>query len=431
MGAVTDYVLRITHFALHFPRRNSINAHSSTVTVERRPVLLVIQVASVVGFAIMGDSLLYGILPLAATALAISPQGVGILLSVNRLVRLVSNTWISSLFARFGPRAPFLAAAGLGTLTTLLYGLNWGFVTFVLARLGWGIAWSSLRQGGYQAVWTGGPARTGRLMGLLWGIIRLGSAISVLIGGYLFDHYGYRSTVFVIVGLTALALPIALTIRWPEAAHVQASAKPSSHVGFVEAWRAAMSDSLQREVVLIGALKSFFDAVLVATAALYLAEQVRADAALAALGLGVGMVAGAVLATRWLSDLAVGPLLGLAADRFGQLWMAVLLLSILLTALTFSLLSAGLPALAAFLLVLILSTGVNVTLDAVANGVALRAASSPQHFVGVYATLSDGGSALGPLLALPLVSTVGFAPVYLPVGAILLVVAFHLKSWSA
>jgi MFS family permease len=397
--------------------------------VERKPLLLVIQVATVVGFAIMGDSLLYGILPLAAASLAISPEGVGILLSVNRLVRLVSNTWSSSLFARFGPRGPFLAAAGLGTLTTLLYGLNWGFITFVLARLGWGIAWSSLRQGGYQAVWTGGPARTGRLMGLLWGIIRMGSAMSVLIGGYLFDHYGYRSTVFAIVGLTALALPIALTIRWPAAAHVQAAAKPSGHVGFIEGWRAAMRHPLQREVVLVGALKSFFDAILVATAALYLADHIQAEdgGALTALGLGVGVVAGAVLATRWLSDLAVGPLLGFAADRFGQLRVAVFLLSVVLTSLTLSLFLGGLPALAPFLLVLVLSTGVNVTLDAVANGVALRTASSPQHFVGVYATLSDGGSALGPLLALPLVSAVGFAPVYLPAGAFLLAVVIHLK----
>jgi MFS family permease len=391
--------------------------------------LLVIQVATVVGFAIMGDSLLYGILPLAAASLAIGPEGVGILLSVNRLVRLFSNTWISSLFARFGPRGPFLAAAGLGTLTTLIYGLNWGFLTFVLARLGWGIAWSSLRQGGYQAVWTGGPAHTGRLMGLLWGIIRMGSAISVLIGGYLFDRYGYQSTVFVIVGLTALALPIALTIRWPEAAHVHAPSKATGRVSFVEGWRTAMRDPLQRTVMLVGALKSFFDAVLVATAALYLAQHIQAEeGVLAGLGLGVGVVAGAVLATRWLSDLAVGPLLGLAADRFGQLRMAVLLISIVLASLSLSLFLGGIVALATFLLVLVLSTGINVTIDAVANGVALRAASSPQHFVGVYATLSDGGSALGPLLALPLVSAFGFAPIYLPAGALLLAVVLALKA---
>ena len=373
-----------------------------------------------VAFSIMGDSLLYGILPLAAGALALSPQQVGLLLSVNRLVRLISNTWISSLFARFGPRGPFLAATLLGTLTTLAYGLNWGFAVFVVARLGWGIAWSSLRQGGYQAVWTGGPTRTGRLMGLLWGIIRLGSAISVLVGGFLFDRYGYQSTALVITGLTLIAIPIALTIRWPAAAHVQ-SKSAAGWQGFSEGWRAAMTDGVQREMVLIGAIKPFFDAILVATASIFLAAQLQGDNPL---GLGVGMVAGAVLATRWLSDLAVGPLVGAIADRYGQLLVAGTLLTILVAALTLALLLDGWLAPLAFLLVLVLSTGVNVTLDAAANQVALRA-PSPPHFIGVYATLSDGGSALGPLLALPLVALWGFAPVYLAPGLVFLVAVWH------
>jgi hypothetical protein len=65
-----------------------------------------------------------------------------------------------------------------------------------------------------------------------------------------------------------------------------------------------------------------------------------------------------------------------------------------------------------------------VTLDAAAQRIALRT-SSPPHFIGVYTTLADGGSALGPLLALPLVASLGFAPVYLPVGLFLLGVVLH------
>jgi MFS family permease len=136
------------------------------------------------------------------------------------------------------------------------------------------------------------------------------------------------------------------------------------------------------------------------------------------------MVAGAVLATRWLSDLAVGPLVGAIADRYGQLLVAGTLLTLLVAALTLALLLDGWLAPLAFLLVLVLSTGVNVTLDAAANQVALRA-PSPPHFIGVYATLSDGGSALGPLLALPLVALWGFAPVYLAPGLVFLVAVWH------
>jgi MFS family permease len=394
------------------------------VNVERKPILLVVQIAVVVAFSIMGDSLLYGILPLAAASLAFSPEQVGLLLSANRLVRLISNTWISSIFARFGPYAPFFAAACLGTLTTLLYGMGWGFAVFLIARLGWGIAWSSLRQGGYQAVWTGGPQNTGRLMGLLWGIVRAGSAVSVLIGGYLFDHYGYQTTVFVITGFTALAIPIAWSVRWPFGATGHPARPQVKAVHFTEGWRAAMRDPMQLQVVLMGALKLFLDGILVATAALFLADHVQADSLFTRLGMGVGQVAGVVLATRWLSDLFVGPVIGWISDRLGQLPVASTLIAILLSSLALAVATTGLLSLSAFLVVLILSTGVNVTLDAIANRVALRA-PSPQHFIGVYTTFSDGGSAMGPLLALPLVVAVGFAPVYLPVGAILLLTVLH------
>ena len=58
-----------------------------------RPEWLVLLVSAVIGLSIQGDSLLYGILPLAAAGLGIPLGLVGLLLSANRLVRLLSNTW--------------------------------------------------------------------------------------------------------------------------------------------------------------------------------------------------------------------------------------------------------------------------------------------------------------------------------------------------
>ncbi len=136
-----------------------------------KPQRLVTVVGTAIGMCILGDSFLYGVLPLEAKALGISLPLVGVLLSANRLVRLASNTWASTIFERLGPRRPFVAAVVLSLITTATYGLGWGFVVFLLARLGWGIAWSGLRQGGFQAVWTGGESRKGQLMGLLYGLI--------------------------------------------------------------------------------------------------------------------------------------------------------------------------------------------------------------------------------------------------------------------
>lgn len=154
------------------------------------PERLVFAVGATIGLCIVGDSFLYGILPLEAKNLGIALPLVGVLLSANRLVRLISNTWASAIFERLGARTPFVFAVMLSLVTTALYGVGWGLSIFLLARLGWGIAWSALRQGGYQAVWTSGESRRGRLRGLLWGLIRLGSAFSVVAGGYLRDRYG-------------------------------------------------------------------------------------------------------------------------------------------------------------------------------------------------------------------------------------------------
>src|SRR5688500_15548056 len=91
---------------------------------------LVAVVGGCVGLSIMGDSLMYTILPLAAPGLGIPLPLVGVLLSVNRLVRLLSNVASSRVFERFGPRWPFVGSVALGAVATLLYGLASGFVLF-------------------------------------------------------------------------------------------------------------------------------------------------------------------------------------------------------------------------------------------------------------------------------------------------------------
>ena len=174
---------------------------------ESSPTKLVFIVSGAVAFAIMGDSLLYAILPLAAGDLALSPGQVGLLLSANRLIRLFSNTWLSALFARFGPYRTFVISAILGVLTTAAYGLGWGFVVLLAARIAWGISWSGLRQGTFQSIWAGAGSDAGRLMGFSWGIVRGGSAISAVLGGFLFDYFGFQVSVWTIAAFSAICDP--------------------------------------------------------------------------------------------------------------------------------------------------------------------------------------------------------------------------------
>ena len=385
---------------------------------------LVVAVSGTVAFAIMGDSLLYGILPLAAEDLGLLPQQVGLLLSANRLIRLLSNTWLSTLFARFGPYRTFVVSAILGVLTTAIYGLGWGFLMLLMARMAWGISWSGLRQGSYQAIWAGAGSAAGRLMGLMWGVVRGGSAVSVLLGGFLFDRYGYQVTVWTIAAISTLAIPIALRLSWPAGAQI---GKPVSQPArnMLQGWQEALSDPLQRTVLLVGFFKLLLNAILIATASLFLADRFGDQAGGVLLGLEVGALTGVVLATRWFSDLFLGAVMGALADRIGRIRLSVLLILLLCLGLAVMLWTTASLSILALLGVLITSTGVNVILDAYANQLALGTAQ-PELFVGAYTTASDLGSALGPLLAFTLVTAVGFAPVYGVAALLVLITVLYL-----
>ena len=84
-----------------------------TVAAERRAPsigqvpLPVIAAALAVAATLLGDSMLYAVMPSQPEAWALSVPAVGVLLSANRLVRLLTNSLAAVAFERLGSRAPF------------------------------------------------------------------------------------------------------------------------------------------------------------------------------------------------------------------------------------------------------------------------------------------------------------------------------------
>ncbi len=385
-----------------------------------RPERLVTVTAAVIALCILGDSFLYGLLPLEAKNLGIALPLVGILLSANRLVRLISNTWASAVFERLGPRTPFILAAVLSLITTALYGVGWGFAVFLFARLGWGIAWSALRQGGYQAIWTGAESARGRLTGLMWGIIRLGSAASVLMGGYLRDRFGYRAAILCVTAVTALAIPVALSIRWPRGAEFKLRPLPANGRGSsLAGWRAVLATGLGRQLLAAGFMDRVFEGIVISTTSLFLASRFGSSELLAGLGIRVGTIAGLLLALRWLSDLIFGPTIGALSDKLGRLRTLAVIVCGMSAAVVGVVNLAGLPLLLCLAMMFVGSVGLNTTLNAAANSAALQA-ERPHIFVGVYTTVADAGSALGPLLAYSLGVVLNLNVLYILTGSLLL-----------
>lgn len=419
----------------------STKSHSSTHVHNPSPTHLVTTTSLVIALCILGDSLMYGILPLEAENLGIGLPLVGVLLSANRFIRLLSNGWASAIYERFGPRLPFIGAALLGLLSTILYGLGWGFAVFLGARMLWGVAWSGLRQGGYQAVWHGGQGSKGRLTGLLWGIVRLGSATAVLGGGLLYDWYGYGVTIVVVAAVTALALPVALWLRWPpsvqqrapgamqsadQAAATKETAQPQRRQLQWTIWRELLGTPAVRWLLGAGAIQLYLSGVVVSTTSIYLAERLQTGESSLLFGIGVATITGLLQGVRWLSDITIGPAIGRLSDRFGQAHMALMLSGVAVAAIAGLATLTDLYAVLSLFLYFLCDSGINVTLSAAASGLAMHN-NRPHHLIGAYTTAGDFGAAMGPLLAFSLGRYLGLPVTYLVTATVglLVVLRYH------
>ncbi|KAA3643517.1 MAG: MFS transporter [Chloroflexi bacterium] len=367
----------------------------------------------------MGNSLMYSLLPLEAVNLGIPLGLVGVLLSANRIIRLLSNTWASLTFERLGPRLPFIFASILSVITTLMYGLGWGFMAFLLARIGWGLAWSVFRHGGYLAVWSAPENIKGRLMGILWGGMRLGSAASVLLGGVLYDRFGYSNTVLVIAVFSALVIPATLRLSWPQKKTVSKIARSSTLTGL----QFALRNTSRRWISILGFVNILFEGILVATASLFLASRLSADFSI----LGIGTLAGALLATRFSADLFFAPLIGSISDGIGQAPTMLILALVIFLGMLGAVQLDGIALLLSLVCVFIAGSGMFVTGNAAASGLA-SSTHRPHLFVGFFNTAIDAGAAIGPLLAFSLIDALaGIEYMYIAVAALLLLVT--LRFW--
>ena len=100
--------------------------------------LPVITVAQAVASTLFDDSMLYAVMPSQPEAWAHSLPAVGILLTYNRLVRLIANSVATVIFQRFGQRGPFTAGLLLSFVVTLSYGWSTAFALLLAAPIGWG-----------------------------------------------------------------------------------------------------------------------------------------------------------------------------------------------------------------------------------------------------------------------------------------------------
>ena len=168
-------------------------------------------VAACLGLVWFGDAVIYVVLPLYALTFGFDAVTVGVLLSVNRVVRILGYGWVAPLARAYGTNVLTAAACAAAAISTLAYGLLSGFVWLFIARMVWGAAWGIINLT-MTAYAYGDGKRAGMRIGVARAVSNVGTLAALLTVGPLCIAIGPHQT-FVLYGLLGLAaIPLAFLL---------------------------------------------------------------------------------------------------------------------------------------------------------------------------------------------------------------------------
>lgn len=250
--------------------------------------------------AILGDALIYIVLPVNAARFGVGLAWVGVLLAANRIIRTVAYDTLARLGERIGIKNLCLLASVTAVLSTAMYGVFQGWAPLLVARVVWGLSYGALLLAalGYAA---SDRARTGSRVGVSRAIEQVGPLIALTGGAWLAGVIGPRDVFLYLAALTGVAVLLALLLPRRQGRPVRPPAT---------AWRKAiLLPKPDRLDLLIFWMGFGVDGLFTMTVAIMLAKHVALDAAMFSAGL---MIAG-----RRVAEMVVAPASGAIADRFG------------------------------------------------------------------------------------------------------------------
>jgi len=345
---------------------------------------------AVIGLGLLGDTLIYAVLPLYHGEWGISLAMVGVLLSLNRWVRLLANSLTAAIGAFLGARQLMIAAALGSVVSTTCYGLDGGEWLQIAARILWGISFAALNLGSL-AYAVADRANAGKRVGASRGMIGLIQASCFVGGALLVLEIGPRNVFLVLGALTLLAVVAALMLP-------PLPSEPGDHRGF----RLPMPHRLEVWGFLLGFSG---DGVFLLTLAFLLKDSVTSVAPIVATSL--------VLSLRCIVEASGGPVGGWMGDRFGARPVATATGTVLV--LGYVLIACHIDV--AGSIVIVVSRGLFNTLIPVM--VMQRVTGGYLSSQASYSTWRDFGAAVGPLTAPWLFLNIPQAWLFAALGALM------------
>ena len=348
-----------------------------------KSVLPIVTVALAVAFSLFGDMAIYVVLPVHYAQLGLSALQVGILLSANRWVRLITNHFAERLLRKHGPAVLFPASLLAGSLIAAAYATAPSFVVLLILRIIWGLCWSFIRLTGVMTtIGIAGTQHAARSMGVYTGILQVGFVAGTFGAGLLFDTMGFQTMFLLTAAMSLAAIPPAVLSNRSSQSHLEALQAS----GFRRDRGTLLLEARGFIVSLVGR------GLIMSTLGFHLRSRYGDNVTIGSLEIGITTINGALLAAQYIINAVGSPLFGITIDRQGLGRMQIVAFGVAGTSL---LLASQLQSSSLLIpLVIVFFMGASASRLAVESQAAIAGSRS---YSGL-ATATDLGSALGPVL---------------------------------
>ncbi|RFU67526.1 MFS transporter [Peribacillus saganii] len=336
---------------------------------------------------------------------------VGVILSINRFVRLPLNPVIGLIYKVMSFRTGILLAVIFSGITTISYGYIENFSIWILVRSLWGFSFSLFKLGAYILILDlSSETNRGYLMGSYNGLYRLGGLIGMLLGGIFADLFGVAVISSVLGFLAFLSIP--LVVKYiPKSITIddKADTKPS----FLTNFKTIANKHFLKIFVTAFSLIMLLDGILTATLSHLIYVKYSNHINMFGMIAGAATVAGIIQALRWGIAPFVVPKVGILLDKV-QHRNIVLATFLALASIFLVILPLNIPLfvwLPLLLIHLLVASSLTTIIDAIVTDRTSKA-TNKIFIMTAFTVIVDLGAALGPILAYTLEEKIGLTHLF-------------------
>ena len=367
--------------------------------------------------SIIGDTTIYAVLPLYVGVVGISLADAGMLMGINRLVRLLTNSVFGYLVDFGNQKKIFAASLFIGSFSHLVFGFCSGFAVLFIARILWGIAWSGIIIGGTSILIEETVFENrGKLIGLHYFWISIGSVIAYVMGGFLSDKIGFQATM-AINGFLALGGAFFVLVFLPN------SEKPQNGKISFASFRKNYTFKIDLALLLYAAIfgiSRFSFAFIGSLISVITKEKISPFM----LFIGISSLAGLIGGARTIMETCFHPVAGFIADKFKNRLNAVIITLLFGVAGLFIItLSPPYMTLLGLLLCTIPSGSITILVRILVGDHAAEK-NNQGRSMGFVLTVGDLASAIGPIFAFRILSYVNMDIIFKLLAALLIFLIF-------